>query len=84
MNWLKRFLGMYDKQQKERSTVMDRYVEQKKIKYNKAMREIQKQAKDVHLKTRRAYHASIKHNRFVDDVVNKMATVTGGKRIRHG
>lgn len=84
MNWIKRFLGMYDHQQRERATVVSKYVEHKKVSFNKEMKDIQKQARRMHIKTRQAHEASVKLAVYVDDVVNKIAIASGGKRVRHG
>ena len=84
MNWIKRFLGMYDRQQKERATSVSKYVERKKVSFNKEMTEIQRQARRMHVKTRQAHEASAKLAVYVDDVVNKIAIASGGKRVRHG
>lgn len=78
MKWLKRFLGLYDKQQAERTEEVAQYVHAKKNKFTADMAKIQNQVKKVHMKTMQAQEESLKLKDIVDDVTERIALVTGG------
>ena len=79
MNWIIRFLGLYDRRQKERTAEVSQYAENKKSEFDSSMLKLQVQAKRVHRATQIAHKESIRLNKIVDDVTNKIALATGGK-----
>jgi hypothetical protein len=78
MKWLKRFLGLYDKKQAQRTEEVAEYVHARKNEFTKDMLNIQNQAKRVHIKTMQAQQESLKLKDIVDDVTERIALVTGG------
>lgn len=83
MNWLLRFLGYYDKAQAKKSDVVDKQVAEIKVNYRKKMGHIKKMVTKAREQSRQNYETSIKLDEYVDDVVNKIAIATGGRKI-HG
>lgn len=81
MNTIKRFLGLYDKKQAERTAEVAEYVHAKKNVFTTEMARIQRQAAKVHDKTRQAHEESIKLKEVVDDVTAKIARATGSLNI---
>lgn len=78
MNILKRFLGLYDRQQAARTQEVAEYVDAKKNQFTKEMARVQRQAEKVHQKTRQAHEESAKLKEVVDDVARRIAYATGG------
>ena len=84
MNWLLRFLGFYDKAQARKSDVVDEQVLAIKKVYRKKMLHIKKLAMKNGEQSRQNLETSFKIVEYVDDVVNKMAIATGGRKINNG
>lgn len=83
MKWLLRFLGYYDKAQAKKSDVVDKQVAQIKVDYHKKMIHIKKMATKSREQSRQNYETSVKLDEYVDDVVNKLAIATGGRKIKY-
>lgn len=78
MNWLYRFLGVHDKQQKIQSEKVSVYVNVKQEEYKKDMQTLQKQAQKLHTKTRQAHSESVKLNEMIDGITKNIAIASGG------
>lgn len=78
MNFLKRFLGLYDKAQAKRTEDVAAYVHEKKSTFTADMVKLQNQARKVHNKTRQAHIESAKLNSMVEDITTKISIATGG------
>lgn len=83
MNWLKRFLGIYDKEQAKTAVAVEKYLSDTKVTFISEMKGIKKEAIKLHRQTKKAHETSIKISDMVDDVVNKIAIATGGRKVTH-
>lgn len=80
MNWLEKFLGTKDKEQKKRMEEVSEYVHTKKNAFSAEMGKIHTQARKVHQKTKEAHEESVRLMEIVDGVTANIAIATGAKR----
>ena len=78
MSWIRRFLGIYDKEQKARTEAVNNYVQEQKEQFNKQMADIHKEARQVHRESNKTAKESVKISRVVNDVTARIAIATGG------
>lgn len=78
MNWLLRFFGYYDKEQKQKTQDVSDYVGFKQGQFHKEMSKMHKQVLILHENTRQTYEASIQLEKMVKDVAQRIAIATGG------
>jgi prophage DNA circulation protein len=81
MNWIKSFLGMYDKRQAKKTIEVAEYVDSKKVSFDADMELLRKQAQKIHAGSKQIHADSIELNRMVSDITTKVAFVTGGFKI---
>jgi methyl-accepting chemotaxis protein len=79
MNFLKDYFENKKKAVEKESETTD-YIDKKKEDFEKQMESLKDIAKKVHNKTKEAHESSKELSKIVDDVVNKIAIATGGKR----
>lgn len=82
MNWIKRFLGLNDQQQKNRTQEVKEYVAEKKGSFNKNIKELHRQAKKVHAQASRTTEESAKLVLMVADVTTKIAVASGSIKLK--
>lgn len=82
IQWFKSFLALNDKAQAIRAEEVAVYIDEKKETYIVDMIKLQKQARIVHNRTKRAHVESIKLNKMVDGITSKIAIATGGTTLR--
>lgn len=77
MNWLKRFLGLYDKKQKERTQEVADYVHDKKQDFTSTMVKAHREAKKEHQKAGKLKESSARIEERIIDVTQAIYLVTG-------
>lgn len=75
--WLARFLGVHDKEQKQRTQDVSDYAEKKKKDFIGEMEKVKRQTKKVHEKQLQVHQETAKLVKIVDDVARKIAVATG-------
>lgn len=78
-NFITRFLGLHDQEQKARTKAVLNYGEKKREEFEKEMSKVQAQAKRVNKKQLQARAETAKLIEVVDSVTAKIMIATGGK-----
>lgn len=79
MKWITRFLGLRNKEQKNKDEQAAKYIHKQKDFFTCEMAKVQNQAKKVHEKTRKAHQESVRLLEVVTDVTIQIAKATGNK-----
>lgn len=77
-NFLTRFFGLHDKEQKERTKEVTVYADQKREEFSKEMGKIKRQTQKVHQKQLQAHEETAKLVEMVDDITHRIMVATGG------
>lgn len=79
-NILTRFLGLHDKEQKERTKAVTDYADRKRDEFSREMTKIKRQTQKVHKKQLQAHGETVKLIEMVDDITHRIMVATGGTR----